>query len=58
MGAEMGERFGKGLLRTAGGGDTLDLTQKLGGDRPTVLRAVVQMLPGLTSLRCTRPESY
>ena len=37
LGREMGDGFGCGLLRTAGvTGGTLDLSQKLGGDRPTV----------------------
>ena len=38
IGVEMGEPFVKGLLRAAGvSGDALDLSKKLGGDRPTVL---------------------
>ena len=46
LGAEIpGDRFGRGLLRAAGvTGDTLDLSAKLGGDRPTVLRVLVAML--------------
>ena len=52
IGEEMGTDFGMGLLRAAGVKDeTLDLTQKLGGDRTTALRAVAQMLVGLKSLK-------
>ena len=41
MGAEMGEGFGRGLLRAAGvTGDELDLDAQLGGHQPTALRAV------------------
>jgi hypothetical protein len=51
IGTEMGEPFGKGLLRAAGvEGTELNLKQKLGGDRPTALRAVSQMLVGLKTL--------
>eukprot|EP00900_Chrysochromulina_parva_P003387 jgi/Chrpa1/13049/Chrysochromulina_OHIO_Genome00024578-RA len=47
LGAEIqGDRFGRGLLRAAGvTGDTLDLSQKLGGgDRPTVRRVLAAMV--------------
>ena len=45
IGAEMGDAFGHGLLRSAGvRGDTLDLRGKLRGDLPTVLRVIVEML--------------
>ena len=55
IGAEMGEPFAKGLLRAAGvTGDALDLSQKLSGDRPTVLRVVVQLARVLQSLKCAR----
>jgi hypothetical protein len=46
LGAEIPcDRFGHGLLRAAGvTGDTLDLSQKLGGDRPTVRRALAAVV--------------
>ena len=45
LGAEMGAGFGRGLLRATGvTGDTLDLSQKLRGDRPTVLRVVCELI--------------
>jgi NLR family CARD domain-containing protein 3 len=46
LGAEIpGDRFGRGLLRAAGVmGDTLDLSQKLGGDRPTVRRVLAAVV--------------
>ena len=51
IGAEMGESFGRGLLSAACvTGDTLDLSGKMGGDRPTVLRVIVAMLQGGTAL--------
>jgi hypothetical protein len=44
LGSEMGNGFGRGLLRAAGvTGDTLDLS-KLGGDQPTVLRVLAAMM--------------
>ena len=47
----MGAPFARGVLRAAGvTGDALDLQQKLGGDRPTVLRVVVLFMAVLTSL--------
>jgi Ran GTPase-activating protein (RanGAP) involved in mRNA processing and transport len=53
LGAQMGDGFGRGLLRAAGvTGGTLDLSQKLGGDPPTVRRVLVAMMKttALTSL--------
>ncbi|KOO35834.1 hypothetical protein Ctob_015332 [Chrysochromulina tobinii] len=51
LGSEMGDAFGKGLKRTAGVGDVLDLSQKLiGGDRPTMVAVVAQLMRGLASL--------
>ena len=51
LGAEMGEAFGIGLRRAAGvEGSTLDLSRKLGGDRPTAVRAVTQLMGSLTSV--------
>jgi Ran GTPase-activating protein (RanGAP) involved in mRNA processing and transport len=46
LGAEIpGDRFGHGLLRAAGvTGDTLDLSEKLGGHRPTVRRVLATMM--------------
>ena len=52
LGAEMGEPFGRGLLRAAGvQGDVLDLSKKLGGHRPTVLRVVGIFMHSLASVR-------
>ena len=56
IGGEMGAGFGRGLLRAAGvEGGALDLSQKLGGDRRTALRAVQLLIsadePSLTSVR-------
>jgi len=54
LGSDM-DGFGSGMLRAAGmEGDTLDLTEKLGGDRATVLAALCTTLKGhsiLTSLK-------
>ena len=51
LGAEMGEAFACGLLQAAGvTGETLDLSAKLGGDRPTVLRVVMLIATSLTSV--------
>jgi Ran GTPase-activating protein (RanGAP) involved in mRNA processing and transport len=53
LGAQMGDGFGRGLLRAAGvTGGTLDLSQKLGGDPPTVRRVLAAMMKTteLTSL--------
>jgi hypothetical protein len=47
LGAQMGDGFGRGLLRAAGvTGGTLDLSQKLGGDRPTVRRVLAAVVAG------------
>jgi hypothetical protein len=53
LGAEIpGDRFGRGLLRAAGvTGDTLDLSQKLGGDRPTVRRVLAAVVANAGELR-------
>ena len=57
IGSEMGDVFGKGLLRASGvDGDSLDLAQKLGGDRPTVLGVLTAVAGSLTSLKCARPS--
>jgi Ran GTPase-activating protein (RanGAP) involved in mRNA processing and transport len=51
LGSEMGDAFGKGLKQTAGVDDELDLSEKLtGGDRPTMVAAVAQLMRGLVSL--------
>ena len=51
LGAEMGEPFAKGLKRAAGvEADFLDLTGKLGGDPPTVLRVVALFSEVLKSI--------
>jgi hypothetical protein len=51
LGSEMGDGFGRGLLRAAGvTGDTLDLSQKLGGDPPTV-RIVLAAMMKTTELK-------
>ena len=52
LGSEMGDRFGRGLKRAAGvTGDKFELNHKLGGDRPTALRALAAMRPSALSLR-------
>jgi hypothetical protein len=52
LGAEMGDSFGRGLLRAAGEtGDTLDLSQKFGGDRPTVRRVIVTLVASANKLK-------
>jgi len=53
LGAEIpGDRFGRGLLRAAGvTGDTLDLSRKLGGDRPTVRRVLAAVVANASELR-------
>jgi Ran GTPase-activating protein (RanGAP) involved in mRNA processing and transport len=52
LGAQMGDGFGRGLLRAAGvTGDTLDLSQKLGGDPPTVRRVLAAVVAGAGKLR-------
>jgi hypothetical protein len=51
LGSEMGDGFGRGLLRAAGvTGDTLDLSRKLGGDRPTV-QIVLAIMMKTTELK-------
>ena len=46
LGSEM-DGFGSGMLRAAGvQGDALSLSRKLGGDRPTVLMVLCEMLKG------------
>jgi hypothetical protein len=45
LGAELGDQFGVGLLRAAGcDPEHLDLKGKVGGDRPTALLAVAQLM--------------
>ena len=45
LGEEMGSKFARGLLRAVGvTGEALDLSQKLGGDRPTVLRVICELV--------------
>ena len=52
LGAQMGDDFGRGLLRAAGvTGDTLDLSQKLGGDPPTVRRVLAAVVASAGKLR-------
>ena len=53
LGAEIpDDRFGRGLLRAAGvTGDTLDLSQKLGGDRPTVRHVLAAVVANAGELR-------
>jgi len=51
IGTDMGVAFGRGLLHAAKvTGDTLDLSGKMGGDGPTVLRVLGAMLQGSTAL--------
>ena len=51
LGGEMGEAFGKGMLKAAGVvGEELDLNEKLGGHRLTAVAAVAQLVRGLKSL--------
>eukprot|EP00900_Chrysochromulina_parva_P011126 jgi/Chrpa1/20013/Chrysochromulina_OHIO_Genome00027898-RA len=57
LGSEMGNAFGKGLKQTAGVGAVLDLSKKLiGGDRPTMVAAVAQLMRGLASLSLRENE--
>ena len=60
LGSEM-DGFGSGMLRAAGvQGDTLDLSHKLGGHRPTVLMVLCAMLKGSQILelkRVPRPQT-
>ena len=52
LGTEMGDAFGRGLRRAAGAtAEKLDLNHKLGGDRPTALRALAAMGLSALSLR-------
>ena len=45
LGSEKGTKFGSGLLHAAGvEGDELDISQQLGGDRPTVLAVVCALM--------------
>ena len=45
IGGEMGDAFGKGLMRAAGvDGTSLDLTGKLKGHQPTVLAVLVSAI--------------
>ena len=47
----MGDAFRHGLLRAAGmTGTELNLSAKLGGNRPTALRVVTEMMAILTKL--------
>ena len=51
MGEEMGQPFQKGLIRAAGvEGTGVNLSKKLSGDRPTALRAILQLMSGLVSI--------
>ena len=52
FGAEMGPTFGRGLVKAAGVDldGAIDLSGKLGGDTPTVVRALSLMMAGLKSL--------
>jgi hypothetical protein len=51
LGREHGTTFGSGLLRASGvEGDELNLTGKLGGDRPTVLAVVCALMGSLRVL--------
>jgi len=57
LGRENGTRFGSGLLRAAGvKGDELNLTGKLGGDRPTVLTVVCALMGSLRVLDLSNNE--
>ena len=60
LGSEM-DGFGSGMLRAAGvQGDTLSLSRKLGGDRPTVLMVLCAMLKGSQIVelkRVPRPQT-
>ena len=57
LGSEKGTKFGSGLLHAAGvEGDELDISQQLGGDRPTVLAVVCALLGSLRILELSRNE--
>ena len=59
MGSENGTEFGNGLLRAAGvEGDELDLSDKLGGNRPTVLAVVCALLGSLRVLDLSDNNLY
>ena len=62
LGAEMGEPFAKGLKRAAGvEADFLDLSGKLGGDPPTVLRVLALLSKGADHpprRRCRLPRAF
>ena len=50
-------RFGAGLLRAAGvDGNELNLSNRLGGDRPTVLGVVCALLGSLRVLNLSRKQ--
>ena len=51
LGSQTGDAFGRGLLRACGQTDTLDLEGKLGGDRPTALAAVAELMRAAASIR-------
>jgi Ran GTPase-activating protein (RanGAP) involved in mRNA processing and transport len=58
LGSEMGDGFGRGLLRAAGvTGDTLDLSQKLGGDPPTVRIVLAAMMKTTELKHCSLLEN-
>jgi hypothetical protein len=50
----MGDAFRRGLLQTARLGTVLDLTGKLGGDRPTSVAAVAQLMRVTTSINLSQ----
>ena len=57
IGIEMGDSFGKGLLLASGvNGDSLDLAQKLGGNRPTVLSVLTAVMKSLTEINLQQNE--
>ena len=54
LGSEM-DGFGSGMLRAAGvQGDALELSEKLGGDQPTVVAALCTMLKGSQIVKLKR----
>ena len=54
FGSEMGDAFGRGLLCTAGvTGNTLDLSQKLGGDPKTVWIVLAAMMKNTELKHCS-----
>ena len=51
LGIEMGDAFNTGLLEAVAPGKTsLDLKQKIGGDRPTALKAIAQLMLVATAI--------